>query len=374
MAEIDDFLPSVLAQHLAEGERVGFAGYVMRPLKLNALKVPEAYDHGWLAVATQTRLLLFKTKGQGTMGRRPQPLAESVVEWSYHDLEEVVLGNISGITTGKWFYVRPHPGLGPFPPKIYGDEESWGARYDFYPTCDNWDAHANFFAGFGPWLSGQVAAGAFPLDAARGAKVAAHKAKRDAETAERLRLAEEARQRRAEAMAKAGAGLRKLFGGFKGPPIWIVLALVLTLGSLGSCGMSGYQHFDRIPSHEGFIRRAQEPVPDFYNEHERKRQQDKNASLLSERSEKLSSSKTMRWLYLLFSWVLLGAGVGVLVLKRGASGGAPSEAAPEPANTAPGPPPGAPPGPPPGAPPAPGPPPGAPPSPPRAPGPPPPPA
>jgi hypothetical protein len=226
MGQIDDFLNAQVSPQLVQGEQIMWFGHARRPYRFNKLGVPSHYED-WLATATNLRLILFQTDAGGVITPKPKPMCKEVREWWYQELKQVHCANVEGLTQARYFSPIPHEPLGPY--------EGEAKRYDVFPTVTGVDGQGNFFGQYGAWLQQQVAAGAFPMDAERQARVQAHEQQKALE-------AEQQRQQKAERSAARAAGMRKL--GRALAPIWLLLIVVSLFGGCVTTGLLAYESYD----------------------------------------------------------------------------------------------------------------------------------
>ncbi len=182
-----------MASGLHPGEQVLGLGHVRQPQRFNRLGVPQLYVH-WLAVATSSRLILFRTEAGGMFESAPHPVAKDSLVWPYDEIARVELGTVEGLNVHSggqalWFRLVPHPLAGPGA----GD----AIRYDVFPAAEGLDDQRRFVGTFPAWLAQQVAAGAFPMSADKQAQMRARLARQEADLAAR-RENEHARVRRQE--------------------------------------------------------------------------------------------------------------------------------------------------------------------------------
>ncbi len=186
MGAIDDFLRAYVAPGLAQGEQVLGFMHARNPIRFSGLGVPAIYDE-WLAVATSSRLVFFRTENDFLGNPKALVPGHLTLVWSYDEIARVELGSVEGLTTAVFFTLVPHPMCGPEPGQAY--------RYDLFGSSGGLDDHARMRAAFPMWLQQQVAAGAFPMSMEKSTALQARIAAEHARiAAERSRATESARQ------------------------------------------------------------------------------------------------------------------------------------------------------------------------------------
>lgn len=212
MGQIDHFLTATATPGLLPGERVHAVGHLKEVTSRSILNVPQGVDH-WLAVATNLRLILFRTTAGGMFGQKPRGEArEPRVCW-YDEIESIrhearSYGQLVPGGCPTTFYFVPRTQLGPFEGKRFS--------FDVYRVAEGIDAQDQFATQFLPWLGSQVAAGAFPLAP-----------EKQAQLQERMVAAEAKYQVTAaanrEAEARRAAFLKKNAPTMIGGALWLVL-------------------------------------------------------------------------------------------------------------------------------------------------------
>lgn len=216
MGHIDSLLQAHVTSGLLPGERVLGLGHVRQPQRFNRLGVPQLYVH-WLAVATSSRFILFRTEAGGVFESAPKPVVKDSLVWNYDELARVELGTVEGLNVHSggqaiWLRLVPLPLAGP------GSGDT--IRYDVFPIADGLDDQRRFMSSYPGWLAQQVAAGAFPMSAEKRAMMQARVAQRDAELAAqrqaeiaRVKNQEEAIRRALPTLVRVGVavGLAALF-------------------------------------------------------------------------------------------------------------------------------------------------------------------
>jgi hypothetical protein len=96
MGHIDEFLGRHVTGGLLPGEQVMSVEHVRQPQRFNPLGVPAFYGH-WLAVATTSRLILFRTEAGGVFENAPKPVANDALVWDYDEIARVELGTVEGL-------------------------------------------------------------------------------------------------------------------------------------------------------------------------------------------------------------------------------------------------------------------------------------
>lgn len=216
MGHLDALLQAHVTTGLRPGEQVLGLGHVRQPQRFNKLGVPQLYVH-WLAVATSSRIILFRTEAGGLFESAPKPVVEDSLVWEYDEIARVELGTVEGLNVHSggqavWLRLVPLPLAGPG----LGD----AIRYDVFPVAEGLDDQRRFMSSYPGWLAQQVAAGAFPMSAEKRAMMQARVAQRGAELAAqqqteiaRVRHQEEAIRRAMPTLVRVGVavGLTAMF-------------------------------------------------------------------------------------------------------------------------------------------------------------------
>jgi hypothetical protein len=143
----------------------------------------------WLATATNLRLILFRTETSELLEVKPKPLCLEVEQWWFADLAAVSTGYHANPLYPDYFLdLTAHFGLGP-----KGDGEP--RRYLIPVKIPSVSTQEQIGASFAPWLRQQVAAGAFPMDPERRARVERAHADRQARQQAQQHRAAESRAR-----------------------------------------------------------------------------------------------------------------------------------------------------------------------------------
>lgn len=231
MGHIDEFLRGHVASGLLPGEQIQGLAHVRQPQRWNALGVPQLYVH-WLAVATTSRLILFRTEAGGLFESAPRPVAKDALIWCYDEIARVDVGLVEGLAIhsggqASWFRLVPHPFAGP--------GEGDAIRYDVYPVAEGLSGQHGFMTGFARWLAGQVAGGAFPMSLDKRAALQRRSAA-SAEKSAREREAELERARQRQALIRQWqptvvrfAVAAALLGGFLLSAVVLVRAIELNV-------------------------------------------------------------------------------------------------------------------------------------------------
>ncbi len=192
MGTVDDFVAHTIARGLQPGEAVIGAGHVRRETGMQS----SPYDD-WIGVATDRRLLLFRTTvtGIGTFTVQPQNL--EFVEWCFQDLYEVWAVDESGLIvsiTGpmRRFGFTPYEGLGP--------PDGARQRYTIPRNSLGLAGQVQFYEQFLGWLKPRVESRAFPMTDDRRQIVMQLQARREATEAARRAAGAQA-AKNAKAMA-----------------------------------------------------------------------------------------------------------------------------------------------------------------------------
>lgn len=229
MGSVDQFLQAHAQRGLEPGESIRFMGLLRNPSNITKgiVEIPASY-HEFLAVATDRRLILFRTQVEG-FNIKALPNATQVHEWRYEELASVhvraawwPLAHSGG--KAQTITLTPRPGCGPaaeddaMPGQYYDDTAKPRGperRYDMYLAVVDLDANTQMFHQFPGWLQQAVASGQFPLSPARQARA------EQIVAARKQRAAEEAARFDAS-VAKAGRTGIKI--------LWIALMLACVAG------------------------------------------------------------------------------------------------------------------------------------------------
>jgi hypothetical protein len=277
MGQIDDFILAQVNSQLVEGEQIAYVGLVRQPVKTNTLGVPQIYED-WLCGATNFRIFLFLTEPSGVFSLTPKPMRIEDRVWWYQDLREVTTGTVTGVGDGVTIGLIPHEPLGPFAGKA--------KRYDAVSKAQGCDSQVNLHQHLGPWLQQQVAAGAFPMDAARQATVAAHYEQQRLEAEQKMQADAEKRRQRDEKIDRAK---EKLKGGLG----LLIAAIVALLATGGAAAMTFNEH-SRIAEYQNMASDAEVSAKSgSYGARERARQAGRAVRL----HKKKSSIQTMTYVY-----------------------------------------------------------------------------
>ncbi len=160
MGNVDNFLYHHAAGGLHPGEQVLGYMHARHPFRFNGFGVPVTYSE-WLAVATSSRLLMFRTDVDILSAPKAEGLETMI--WNYDEIAAVELGSVSGISTGIFFRLHPHSLCGPTKGEAF--------RLDLYASASGLDDHGRTRAFFPQWLKQQVESGAFPMTPEKRAEV-----------------------------------------------------------------------------------------------------------------------------------------------------------------------------------------------------------
>jgi hypothetical protein len=249
MGEIDSFLNATVTPLLSPGEQVHGFGHVKEATRRNLLNVPEVSDH-WLVAATNTRLIAFRTPNAGGMfDQKPKPQATDPQSFWYDEVERIhgQKRDYHPLMPGgcpQTFGFVPRPQLGPFDGRVFS--------FDIYNVAEGIDGQERFAKEFLPWLSQQVAAGAFPVTPEKQAQIDA-------------RLAAAAQRMQAQRAANEAAAAKRVAWLKLNGPLLVAVALFFgaVFGAFVAFNDLSHHRAEDVEKHQADLNKFKKSVDEY---------------------------------------------------------------------------------------------------------------